>query len=161
MRGAECGDRTKKDFAAACRQCLGVLAAQIDALTPRVIIASGKAAAESLYALGLLSQRWDAFKRVFAEGVYHETATDNGRSVEVFCTYHTAARSVNTTAARLYTSNTDTLIRRKAKAAGRADSVHAFPASHTGRQDAVSQGLRVLLLHWLDIGAAIRDESRW
>lgn len=159
MHGASGAARTQKDFAAARRHCQGVLAAQIDALTPHVIIASGKPAAESLYALGLLAQQWDAFRHVFAEGAYRETATHNGRMIHVFCTYHTAARSVNTTAARLNTGETDRLIRRKAEAAGRVNAVEAFLAPFAGRQDSVSRGLRVLLLHWLDIGAAIRASA--
>ena len=134
--------RNDQDLAAAHLHCQGVLAAQIDALAPRVIIASGKAAADSLYALGLLSSRWDAFRRGFAEGAYHEITTRNGRTIHVYCTYHTAARAVNTVAAPLYSPHTDALLRRKAEATGRVDQVQAFLAPYfAGRQDATSQGL--------------------
>ena len=159
MHGASGAARNDQDLAAAHLHCQGVLAAQIDALAPRVIIASGKAAAESLHALGLLSSRWDVFRRGFAEGAYHEITTRNGRTIHVYCTYHTAARAVNTVAAPLHSPHTDALLRRKAEAVGRVDQVQAFLAPYAGRQDATSRGLRVLLLHWLDIGAAIRDAA--
>jgi len=159
MHGASGAARNDHDLAAAHLHCQGVLAAQIDALAPRVIIASGKVAADSLYALGLLSSRWDAFRRGFAEGAYHEATTRNGRTIHVYCTYHTAARAVNTVAAPLYSPHTDALLQRKAEATGRIDQVQAFLAPYAGRQDATSRGLRVLLLHWLDIGTAIRDAA--
>lgn len=145
------------------RCCREVLRDQIKLLSPKVIIAAGDAAAKSLHEIGLLKKSWPEFRARLASGVYREDVRlPAGAQAQVFCTYHTSARAVNCNVARLYSDATE---RELAKRIAVLEDPHAaraflrrYDTSRTGSAEA--KGMRVLLLHWLDIGAAIRLAHR-
>lgn len=142
------------------RCCTVVLRHQIDLLSPRVIIASGTDAATSLHELGLLQRPWSRFRDSLASGVYTETARlRSGSDARVYCTYHTSKRAVNLSVAKLYSEATDAMLEKKLSAMSATGAVDAF-LSRYNLTDPEGRGMRVLLLHWLDIGAAIRSEYR-
>jgi uracil-DNA glycosylase len=146
-----------KNLRSARRHCVGVLRDQMSALSPRVVIASGVEAATSLYELGFLKRRWQSFRGDLAGGAYQEEFVgESGGIMHVFCTYHTAATGVNYMVSRLYTERTESLLAKRRDSLDDAGSFDAFlarysPASAEGR------GMRVLLLHWLGIGGAVRE----
>lgn len=140
--------------------CAEVLASQIQALQPKVIVASGKKAFESLRQIGILKGRWDAIKKEFDKGAC-QRAVHNWRNISeftVFCTYHTAARAVNNRGAARYTIETEQYIEEKIKNLDPVNlkSVKEFLLEHN--PEGGGRGMCYLLNHWLDIGKKIREE---
>lgn len=139
------------------RKCCAVLLReQIDLLNPKVILANGEYAAKSLFDIGYLSRRWIDFKQELSNGVYKEEfKKSSGESVLVFCTFHMAITPINTHIARLYSPE----VQRKLD--DRLDKHKAYPKVQSflteySPFDPEGKGMRVLLLHWLEIGRAIR-----
>jgi hypothetical protein len=138
------------------RACTPVLREQIELLSPRVIIASGVQAATSLGDVGLLAKRWAEFRQGLASGAYRErTALGSGSEVDVYCTYHTSATGVNCEVSKLYSAATERLLEARRGRLGDTAAIDAFLTRFDPRS-AEGRGMRVLLLHWLDIGEAIR-----
>jgi hypothetical protein len=139
------------------RCCEPFLLGQIKLLKPRVVIATGEIAATSLKNIGLLKREWKEFNSHFTFGAYSETSTmRDGHKVQVFCTYHESKGVVNRTVARKrYETQTEELLAKKRQTLDDPAPVDAFLARYpsTGTE---GKGMRVLLLHWLDIGEAIR-----
>jgi hypothetical protein len=137
--------------------CQPVLLEQIKLLKPRVIIATGEVAAASLKGIGLLKREWPEFNSRFEFGAYSETTTmRDGHRVQVFCTYHEAKRVVNQTISRYrYKAHTEELLAERRRSLGDPSSVDAFLARYPSTTTE-GKGMRVLLLHWLEIGEAIR-----
>lgn len=136
--------------------CKGILREQIELLSPCIIIVCGKVAAESLYDLKLISRYWDDFSRDFSQQVYSErTVLPSGKEVTIYCTYHSSATAVNTHIAKRYSKDIDELLSHRIK-----QLPDTIAASHFLRQypkeTAEGKGMRVLLLHWLEIGEGIR-----
>lgn len=139
------------------RCCVGVLQDQIEALSPKVVIACGVEAATSLYDLGLISTRWNHLRRDLAARAYSEAGQlPSGQPVVSFCTYHTSARAVNMSVSRLYSGTTEDLLKERKSMMGNTEAVGAF-CSQYEPNSAEGRGMRVLLLHWLEIGEAIRQ----
>ena len=137
----------------ACRHCQGVLEDQIELLQPRVVIASGKDASSSLFHLGLMSRPWDQFRKELADGPVGEIMADGTR---VFCTYHTSIQPVNTHIARLYSQKTEEHIRKEMNKLPNTEAAENF-FRYYPKEMANGRGMRVLLLHWLEIGKVIRE----
>ena len=137
--------------------CTAVLRDQISVLAPKVIIAGGRVAAKSLNDIGLLKNTWNAFRSSFHHGAYKEQAKlVNGEAATIFVTYHASARSVNQTVAKLYSAEVEALLDARLlelPAAGEARRfLHRYDRNSTS-----GRGMRVLLLHWLEIGMAVRS----
>lgn len=138
------------------KKCSVLLDEQIHLLSPNVIISNGKIAASSLLDLRLVSKNWSDIRKGFSQGVYEEESVlPSGREVRVFCTYHTSIQPVNTCIAKLYSTELQVMLDNKLNEYLDFPRVRFFldkyPAdSQEGR------GMRVLLLHWLDIGKAVR-----
>ena len=151
----------------ALRCCTDVLWGQIEALSPSVLITGGGEAAESLYKIGLLKRRWHQFRNRLATGPYSEKAELPDHSVvQIFCTYHTSATAVNCSIAPLYRSNRDSIENLIAQGRDASPNPRAVDQFLTRFHDvgdankkgnAEHRGMRVLLLHWLEIGEAIRQ----
>jgi len=136
--------------------CTAVLRDQIVALAPRVIIGVGTVAAQSLNDIGFLKQSWPAFRQTLRRAPHCEHATlPNGDVVTVFVTYHASARSVNQTVAALYADDVENLLEQRLTLLPTAGEARRFLRHHSAATTP-GRGMRVLLLHWLDIGAAIR-----
>jgi len=148
--------RKSKVLEAARKCCAQLLHAQIIQLSPSVIISNGEYAANSLAYIGLLSKQWGELKQNFDNGVYTENnKLPSGKEVKVFSTYHTAITPINTIIAGLYTQRLQIMLDEKLREYIHYPKVRSFlnkyqPLSPEGR------GMRVMLLHWLDIGTAIR-----
>jgi hypothetical protein len=147
-------DNINKARARARKSCTEVLAEQIKALKPKIIIASGKEAYRSLYDIGLIKDRWKEVKCKFSKEAYKEISNWRGlKDIIVFCTYHTAARVVNGLLRRLYAENIEKSIDGKAaQFLPQRNSIDAFLEKYSKK----NRGMRYLLNHWLDIGIAIR-----
>ncbi len=163
------GSHDKNTMEQARECCAEVLASQIQALQPKVIIASGEKAVESLHEIDILEDNWNVITQKFDEGAYQETVHNwpNIRTVynwinipefTVFCTYHTSTRAVNGAAAGRYTNETEQYIEEKIKNLGPVNlkSVKEFLSEHN--PEGGGRGMRYLLNHWLDIGEKIREE---
>jgi hypothetical protein len=142
--------------------CANVLNEQIKLLSPKVIIVNGEYAAKSLFELGYLSIKWNEIKQTFSQSVYRETKQlPSGESTTVFCTYHTAITPVNTHIARLYSNDIQSQLDERLKEIITYPKVISFlkkyPSNDPNKPG--GRGMRVLLLHWLDIGKAIRFAS--
>ena len=151
--------RTNSPLWVARRHCSAVLRAQIETLAPRVLIASGQNAANSLHDLGLLSVPWEEYSPM-RSGSHREVSILNGQPIEVFATYHTSATGVNCAVSKLYdAAHIEPCISQKARVLADRGSVEAFLARYAVNRpnDAESRGMRVLLAHWLDIGSALRN----
>lgn len=136
--------------------CRNILLEQIRLLSPKVIIACGKDAARSLFEGGLISTPWDVFKQEFPKRVFSEqTMLSSDSKVTIFCTYHGSATAVNTHVARLYSEETEILINQRIENLPEKMPAKRF-LQQTIRLNGEDKGMRVLLLHWLDIGEAIR-----
>jgi uracil-DNA glycosylase len=157
MHGASSasGLRNRAEEARTC--CEPVLGAQIDIIQPKVIIANGMSACRSLHALGLLRKKWDEFRGVFPKRVYSERRTSpSGGSVTVFASYHTSIGSVNRNVSPIYSTDTEASLREALAQTSQTDELKAFLSLYT--PDSVEgKGMRVLLLHWLRIGKAVRE----
>jgi uracil-DNA glycosylase family 4 len=141
------------------RSCSAILQKEIGLLSPRVIIACGTMAAQSLYEIGLITTKWGGFRKNLGREVYRETA--NG--ITVFCTYHPSARAMQTVH-KLYSDEnsykTMNIIKEKVAEHPEIEgSVNSFLEIYTDPRPH-DKAMRVLLLHWIDIGAAIREEYR-
>jgi hypothetical protein len=114
-------------------------------------------ACESLYDIKLITKRWDDFRYDFPQKVYYERASlSTGIDTAIYCTYHTSARVVNTHIRRIYSENTEVLLSNKLERLNNPPAIrqyldHYLNTSNEGR------GMRVLLLHWLEIGEGIRS----
>lgn len=152
MHGVPTAYRTNKQKTQAQRQCTHVLRKQIELLSPRVVVACGEVAAKSLFDTRLVSQRWSEFSERFPAEVYTEVT--NG--TVFYCTYHTAERAVNRGAAQCYDIRlTEERLEQKLGDLGEPAATRDFLDRHS-RSSARGRGMRLLLLHWLDIGEAIR-----
>lgn len=139
--------------------CEPILMEQINYLSPKVIIVTGKVAADSAFNLGLITNRWGELKSCFSKQIYsEESELSNGQKVSVFCTFHGSATAVNTHVARLYSEDTKKSILQRIE-----NLPNPIPAQQFLRQypgvNGEEKGMRVLLLHWLDIGTAIRQAN--
>ena len=161
MHGA--GDKDiRKKLTRARRACGEVLAAQIKALLPAVIIALGQKAALSLRGLGCVRMTWRKARAGFSRGAWVEERNGwNGLDRAVICcTYHTSAQAVNRAVAQLYAPEVERHIERKAAELPNATAVERFLAKYDQPEKRPeSRGMRVLLNHWLDIGVAIRQAA--
>lgn len=72
MHGAsgKTGLREKSIMKAAWKCCSNVLAMQILALKPRVVIAKGTEAVNSLHEIGAINNNWSAIRHQFSKGAY-------------------------------------------------------------------------------------------
>jgi hypothetical protein len=142
-------------------RCSSVLAGQIEMLRPKVVIACGVYAANSLREIGLLEARWDEFKERLMAGAYSEKDKSwRGFGTSIYCTYHTSKRGVDHAAARYEGSHTDEVLDKRLTKLGDQTEASAFAERHSG-QSKRDRGMRVLLLHWLDIGEAIRRAHKF
>ena len=152
MHGAPKGSQLSMQKTQAQRQCAHVLRKQIELLSPKVVVACGKVAAKSLFDTRLVSQRWSDFRKQFPTEVYTETT--NG--TVFYCTYHTAKRAVNRGAERCYDPElTEERLEKKLEDLGEPAAARDFLSRHS-ESSTRGRGMRLLLLHWLDIGDAIR-----
>lgn len=154
MHGAPKEARSRKEEARSC--CSSVLRDQIQTLLPKVVIALGVHATKSLFQIGLLQKPWDKIRRDFSTGVYRESRSWFGFKTSIYCTYHTGNKAVNIHAPKLYTPRTEELLSQRIEQLEDQAAVHDFLKKNP--IDATNgRGMRVLLLHWLDIGEAIRS----
>ena len=131
MHGATSSSGLRKSTLSMARQCCTeVLAFQIMALQPKVVIAKGKVAVGSLYDIGLIKHPWDVLRHEFRKGAYKETVANwrGLKNITVFCTYHTSARVVNQTLSKQYNEQEEIeeLIEIKLKALPNKDSIDYF-----------------------------------
>ncbi len=145
------------------KHCSKVLQAQIQMLRPKVVIAAGTEAVNSLYDIGLISRDWQAVRLNFHYGAYMEKNCSwiDDKSMSVYCTYHTSAGNVNRTIPPLYKPFADDIeqqIKKKVEAnkLDNQDLITAFLSKYHNTSYAPHQGMRYLLNHWLDIGVGIR-----
>ncbi len=153
------GGSDKDELKEARKSCRPTLQAQIEALSPKIIIVNGQDAADSLYEIGLLQTRWSKFNQSLAEGVYFEETRIHGAATKIFCTYHTAAGVVNRTVFQRYTDQTESQIDQLAKAGSSLESIQKFKAKYANVKENRRRSMMVLLLHWLAIGEAIREAN--
>lgn len=105
MHGASKEPGLRKQKENVRRICREVLAAQVELLTPKVIIAEGVTAVNSLFEIGLLDQGWKSLSPFFDNGAYrHEVNNWHGVpfTILVFCTFHPSVTNVNTHIAKRY-----------------------------------------------------------
>lgn len=164
MHGASgsTGLREKSIMKAARKCCSNVLALQISALKPNVIIAKGTEAVNSLHEIGAIKNDWSLIRHSFTKGAYKEDVISwRGLSpFKAFCTYHTSARVVNQTLSKLYDPvETEQYIHGKYKSLNSPESVEYFLSNYGDEKNSIDRGMRFLLNHWLDIGVAIRAGS--
>lgn len=165
MHGASgsTGLREKSIMKAAQKCCSNVLAFQIQALKPNIVIAKGTTAVNSLHEIGIIRNDWSVIRHNFGKGAYREDVTSWGSlpPFKVFCTYHTSARVVNQTLSRLYNSTeTEKYIREKLEKLNSQESIKQFLMAHIDTDNnSRARGMRYLLNHWLDIGAEMRVSS--
>ena len=165
MHGASgsTGLREKSIMKSARKCCSNVLALQIMALRPNVIIATGTDAVNSLYEIGVIKKDWSLIRHNFKKGAYSEDVTSwrGLPQFKVFCTYHTSARVVNQTLSISYDPiETEQYIRDKGSELNSPESIDYFLSIY-GEPDsnARDRGMRFLLNHWLDIGVIIRAST--
>lgn len=159
MHGAPNGTPARKEKRRARERCSEILRAQLLLLRPEVVIACGVDASESLHGIGLIGRRWAKLRRHLVTGAYRENSSYLGFETSVYCTYHTGWRAVNLAASRLYSPGTEVLLDRRLGNLEAPAAARAF--LNTNPEDSASgRGMRVLLLHWLDIGEAIRSAHR-
>jgi uracil-DNA glycosylase len=162
MHGAsrKTGLREKSIMKAARKSCSNVLALQIMALKPNVIVAKGTEAVNSLYEIDIIKRNWSLMRHYFKSGAYSEDVTSwrGLPQFKVFCTYHTSAKVVNQTLSKLYDSvKTEAYIKEKVQKLNTPDSINQFLSTYEEPdKDKRSRGMRFLLNHWIDIGLAIR-----
>lgn len=108
MHGAPKESHPRMEEARSC--CSSILREQIQALSPKVVIALGKHATNSLFQIGLSQKPWDKISRDFSTGAYTEIRSWFGVKTSVYCTYHTGDKAVNIHAPRLYTPRTEELL---------------------------------------------------
>lgn len=159
MHGAPNGTPARRKKRQARDQCSEVLRGQLTLLRPKVVVACGMDASESLHRIGLVSQRWTKLRRQLATGAYQESSSSLGFETSAFCTYHTGWRAVNRAASRLHSPGTEELLDRRLDSLEAPAATRAFLDAHP-EDSASRRGMRVLLLHWLDIGEAIRSAHR-
>ncbi|MDP2683329.1 MAG: hypothetical protein Q8P28_11140 [Deltaproteobacteria bacterium] len=161
---AETGLRERSKFETARECCSDVLALQILALKPKVLIASGTVAVNNLHDIGVIARNWASIRHEFNAGAYCEEVNSwRGLPLfKVFCTYHTSAGVVNRTLSRKYDSvKTEKLIAEKSKMLNSTESIIGFLSSYgKPASNATDRGMRFLLNHWLDIGLEIREQSK-
>lgn len=160
MHGASNSTELREKMQIARKCCSNVLALQIAALKPNVIIAKGIEAVNSLYEIGIIKNDWSIVRRNFKSGAYHENvASWRGLpQFRAFCTYHTSARVVNQTLSKSYDlKETEYYIRVKINKLGEQESINRFLSIYADPENnSRARGMRFLLNHWIDIGDAIR-----
>lgn len=157
MHGVDKKHPLRRKMGEARASCTTVLKDQITSLSPKIIIANGKEACESLYDIELITIRWDVFKYDFPQKVYYERALlTNGKETAVYCTYHTSAQVVSTHIRRLHSEDTEVLLSKKLESLNNPPAIQWF-LDHYPKTNNEGRGMRVLLLHWLDIGEGIRQ----
>jgi hypothetical protein len=161
MHGAPAGP-LRQHLPGASRACSRIIEEQVRSLRPRVIIASGQVASETLRRLGYVSETWLQIRAAFDRGPFessaHHKPWPDGSRLTVFCTYHTSIRTVNTAAARLYEPHyTERRIAEATTALGTTEATQRFLDEYAHTEKATHRGMRVLLLHWLRIGSRIRE----
>ncbi|MEN6353422.1 MAG: uracil-DNA glycosylase family protein [Bacteroidales bacterium] len=150
-------DDNNRELARRC--CQFILSEQINFLSPQVIIVTGKVAAESAFDLGLISKQWDEFKNDFPKHAHSEQILlPTGSMATVFCTFHGSATAVNTHVARLYSEETQKAIMDRINQLPDPMPAQRFLRQYQG-SNSEDKGMKVLLLHWLDIGYAIRQAN--
>lgn len=154
MHGKSTGSESRMEDARSC--CSSVLLDQIHTLKPKVIVGLGEQAVKSLFQVGLLKNQWDRVREGFSTGAYVERSSSLGFETSVYCTYHTTTRVINKYASRLHTSLTEELLNQRVEQLEDQMSIAKFLESNLV-DTSNGRGMRVLLLHWLDIGEAIRD----
>jgi uracil-DNA glycosylase len=160
---AKTGLRKKSTMKAARKSCSGMLALQIEALRPNVVVAKGAAAVNSLHEIGVLTTNWSIIRHQFTKGAYREEVTSWRRlpRFTVFCTYHTSSRVVNQTLSKLYNpAEIEKCINEKVCNFSPHDSIDRFLSTYENPEyNARAAGMRFLLNHWLDIGIEIRRSA--
>ena len=154
------GLRANKDIESARKSCSDVLRSQIRLLAPKVVIAKGTVAVNSLHDIGLLNANWSTARLSFRSGAHQEKSKswEEVQSITVFATYHTSAGVVNRTLARAYDPIvTESQIAKKCRGQIAAPSVAEFLTRYSNLENGHHRGMRYLLNHWLDIGVAIRE----
>jgi hypothetical protein len=130
---------------------------QIITLSPKVIIANGREACDSLYDLNLITKGWEDFRYDFPQKAYCEcTLLPSGVEAKIYCTYHTSAQVVNPHVRRNYSEDTEHLLSKWLKELNNPLSIQWFLDYYLNTTNK-GRGMRVLLLHWLDIGVSIRN----
>jgi hypothetical protein len=81
-----------------------------------------------------------------------------GKIATVYCTFHGSATAVNTHVARLYTDETKKILTQKIEKLPNAIPAQRFLRLYQGI-NGEDKGMRVLLLHWLEIGEGIRNAN--
>jgi hypothetical protein len=147
------GDRWQ--LSAAQASCTAVLRDQIGLLAPRVIIACGTYAAASLQEIGVLKGSWQGFRPLLRRGAYQEEFAAFSERTTVFVTYHTSAEAVNRTVARFYDDDVELLLEERLAELPTASEARRFLRLYPNATTP-GRGMRVLLLHWLEIGKSIR-----
>lgn len=159
MHGAPRNSEIRKHQESARQKCAPMIIEEIRLLQPRVLIASGSAAAISFHEVGLLSAPWEVARRRFAQGAYREVRSDLAsviHPVTIFCTYHTSARAVSVAGSALYGERTEPLIEEQLATLPDDGAARKFLRKYSNLASARDRGMRALLLHWLDIGDAVR-----
>ena len=142
---------------AARHSCTAVLRDQLLAASPKVIIAGGRVAAESLKQIGVLRHPWSSLRHALRRGAYREDTTlRTGEAATVFVTYHASARSVNQTVAGLYAEDVEAMLDRRLTEFPTAGEARRFLRQYD-RATTPGRGMRLLLLHWFEIGKAVRN----
>ena len=150
-------DKSRLERARRC--CTAVLRDQVAVLSPTVIVASGVEAVTSLQEIGLLKKQWSDLRGHLVAGAYSEAVTlPSGARGAVFCTYHTAATAVNCVVSKLYSDSTERLLTQRRDELSEAGAFNSFLDQYRA-DSAEGRGMRVLLLHWFDIGEAIRGAN--
>lgn len=135
--------------------CTTILQGQIDLLSPQIIIATGKVASDSLYDIKLISKSWDGFKGDLSRQVYKERITlPTGKEAIVFCTLHSSTNGVFQ-AEKYYSNDSKQLLSRRIEQLPDKSSALNFMRRYQDVQKE-DRGMRVLFLHWLQIGEEIR-----
>lgn len=166
MHGASesTGLRSPLVMSRARQHCQNVLREQITLLRPRVLIATGKEAFDSLFKLGLAPKDWSKARLEFPNGAYHYRNERwlSGSPIHICSTYHTAAKVVNQTLSRSYDEScTEKSIQEKADGLPNPPSIRHFLERHGDPVNrATDRGMRYLLNHWIDIGIKIREGHR-
>ncbi len=157
------GLRENSIMKAALKSCSNVVAMQILALKPNVVIATGTAAVNSLHEIGVISRNWATMRYQFADGAYREEvqAWRGLDNFTVFGTYHTSATVVNQTICNAYRGEkTENLIDAKTARLPSSESIARFLDAYSDPgSNKRSAGMRYLLNHWLDIGMEVRKRA--
>jgi uracil DNA glycosylase superfamily protein len=131
--------------------CKLILHEQIKVLSPRVIIACGGRPIESLKQIGALEKSANARQAPYNSQIQ--------RDQQIFCTYHTSGRAVNNRwVQRLYDPSVEEALSGEIERLEDQTAVRAFLDAYPPNKTE-GRGMRVLLLHWFEIGRTIRKAN--